>query len=75
MKYLVQIDGTNPKNWREIQACGPQAAAYIAAKPLILDDHNPQTAYVGLGEARHENGAPICVQSYTLHVKRDTFRR
>jgi len=70
MKYLVQIDGTNPKNWRTIQATGPQAAIYAAVKPLILDGHNHETAYIGLGEVRHENGAPICVQSYKLNVNR-----
>ena len=71
MKYLVQIDGTNPKNWRTINATNREAAVFAAAKPLILDGHNPETAYVGLGEARHDNGAPICVQSYKLNVKRD----
>lgn len=72
MKYLVQIDGTNPKNWREINATDQGEAVFNAAKPLILDVHNPETAYIALGNARHPNGAPICVQSYSLKVNRDT---
>ena len=71
MKFLVQIDGTNPKNWRSISAANREAAVLMAAKPLILDGHNPETAYVALGESRHPNGAPICVQSYKLKVNRD----
>lgn len=71
MKYLVQIDGTNPKNWRTIQATNREAAIVIAVRPIIKEGHNPETAYCALGEARHPNGSPICVQSYKLQVNRD----
>lgn len=72
MKYLVQIDGTNPKNWREIQAESPFDAIVKASAPVIIEGHNPETAYCALGQARHENGAPICVQSYSLKVNRES---
>ena len=70
MKYTLQIDGTNPKNWREIEAANKEAAIIIAIRPLINKGQNPEVAYVALGETRHQNGAPLCVQSYKLKVDR-----
>src|SRR5262249_30098146 len=74
MKYLVQIDGTNPNNWRTIEATDAFSAVAKASRGPILDGHNPESAYVALGTARHPNGAPICVQSYKLTVNRETAR-
>ena len=74
MKYLVQIDGTNPKNWREIAASNREAAIVIAIRPLVIDGHNPEKAYVALGESKHSNGAPLCVQSYKLNINRETAK-
>lgn len=71
MRYLVQIDGTNPKNWREINATNREDAIVQAIRPLIKDGHTPEIAYTMLGEARHPNGAPICVQSHKLFIKRE----
>jgi hypothetical protein len=74
MKYLIQIDGTNPKNWREIEAGNPQDAIFAEVKPLIIAGQNPEIAYYALGKPLHPSGAPICVQSYKLTVNRNEPR-
>jgi len=68
--FTVQIDGTNPKNWRTIDATDAFDAIAKALEPIISEGHNPSTAYVALWGNRHDNGAPICVQSYSLEVNR-----
>ncbi len=73
MKYLVQIDGTAPKNWRAIDASNKEAAIIIAIRPMIAEGHNPETAYVAYGDSRHPNGAPICVGAHKLHIERDSI--
>lgn len=66
--FTVQIDGTNPKNWRKIEANDPYEAIAKALECIIAEDNSnrPSVAYVVKGPARHANGSPVCVQSYAL---------
>lgn len=70
MKHLIQIDGSDPRKWQTIEATNREAAILKAIRPLIEAGMTPTRAYVALGETRHPNGAPVCVQSFTLHLKR-----
>ncbi len=71
MKYLLQIDGTERDKWQTISATSPHAAIFKAVQDRIKQGENPAQAYIALGESRHPNGTPICVQGYKLQVNRE----
>lgn len=77
MKYLVQIETTNPGEWKSIKASCADAAIFIAVRPIIKSGLNPKCANVAVDtpENKHPNGAPICVHSKVLHVIRDGVRQ
>lgn len=73
MKFQLQFNNTDPAKWQTVEATNREAAIIKALRPRIKGKPEtlwPYVAYVGLGEARHSNGAPICVQSYTLTLQR-----
>lgn len=71
MKYLVQINDTQPDKWAQIEAPDREEAIATAlrASGVIKEGQRPTRAFVALGTARHENGAPIAVQSYALNYQ------
>lgn len=69
--FLVQIGATAPDGWATVQAPDMHEAIATALREsgVIGKGERPTTAYVALGGARHDNGAPIAVQSYQLNYE------
>jgi hypothetical protein len=80
--YLLQISATEPNKWVTLTADTAEDAIAELVRRHTCPLHGrgflqaecaqcqPRQAYVALGTARHGNGAPIAVQSYTLEFKR-----
>ena len=71
MTFQLQFNATEPDKWQNVQATSRDAAIIKALRPLVKGKPTalwPYVVYVGLGEAKHANGAPICVQSCHLHL-------
>ena len=54
-----------PEGWRKARAASESGAVAVALR-ADKARRRPAVAYVALGLARHENGAPVVVQSFRL---------
>jgi len=65
--YLVQINNLVPEGWRVIYAHDRKDAALAHLRkqkdPLSW---LPCTIYVSIGETRHENGAPMAIEAFSV---------
>lgn len=69
-KFLTQINGTDNGKWTPIEAPDLAAAALGALRRVEnTADLLPCTVYVSLGSMRHEDGAPMAVQSFKVERK------
>lgn len=70
MKYLAQINGTDPQKWETVNAKNPTDACQKALVNWTKRDNNsvfalfPCEVYVSVGTVRHENGTPMAVQHF-----------
>jgi hypothetical protein len=65
--YLAQLGGTDPNKWRTIMAESAMEALMQLAEETKGD--LPETGFAcSASGPRHSNGAPMCVQIYSLNI-------
>ena len=73
MNWLVQLDGTEPTAWKSIDHPSGDGAILQAVTEHLLRDNSPanwpKVAWRSIGNARHPNGAPVCVLKCTLYLQ------
>jgi hypothetical protein len=65
-RFRVQVEATEPDQWRFVWAEDERRAAVKAAVKLGIGE---RTVYVELGRMRHPNGSPVAVNAFRVAVR------